>query len=95
MAEAISDGELLKEVAQKFAVGCTTVREACLEWGVYPPRYSASLPTSGFAILYHLLQGEKQIDIAKRLHITRQRVNNIAIEARKAGFVIPGNKRKR
>lgn len=66
--------------------------KCCIRFGVRPRR--ADGVGSGFSfntykILKGLLDGIPIIELAIDYNITRERINNIKIQAKKAGFVFP------
>lgn len=46
-------------------------------------------PTLAFRILYGLLQGESQSELARSYGVSRQRVHQILCAAKEAGFDVP------
>lgn len=77
------------EAAFAHGVSCTFVREACAEHGVAVESLANAKTASSYAILLDLHKGEgTQVEIAERHGVSRQRVGQIAAEARKAGWQV-------
>ena len=86
MADRVRKGASLSEVAQEFKVSLSSVKAACLEHDVEPARRAAPNVTA-LDVVAALLKGEEtQSDVARRLGISRQRVHQIVVEAKKAGI---------
>ena len=73
------------EAAIKFGVTYYMVSQSLMEHGL-SAKEKHSVPTSAFTILKSLLDGVPACDIARTRGITKQRVSQAAIAARKAGF---------
>lgn len=78
------------ETAAYFKVGPGIVRAACKEFGTVPlSGLKGSVGQRTIAILKRLLDGMPQVEIAKEMSISRQRVHAVAVEARAAGIQLP------
>ena len=80
MAALVASGSTLKQAAVAFGVSTRTVSRACKEHGVTQPR-PAPGPRRN-RILRALIAGVSAADIAEREGVSRQRVYQIAKEAR-------------
>lgn len=95
IAQAVADGHSVNAVARQFRVSLTTVYGACSEHGVVArrPKHDPTRPPrlSPFVILARLMAegtGAGYAEVARGLGISRQRVCQVAHEARLAG--VPG-----
>ena len=70
--------------------GCThsLVARSCKEYGVDMPRSGSVAGASSFVVLKRLLEGAKQIEVAREHNVSRERVRKIASNAREAGFAV-------
>lgn len=76
----------IAEIAATEHVNVATVQMACRNAGIEILKRQGPKAHRAMEILAGLLRGERETDVAARLGITRQRVNQVAIEARKAGI---------
>jgi DNA-binding NarL/FixJ family response regulator len=84
-AEAVGRGECPKKVAQRFGRGLAWVLTSARECGVRVP--SDRVPQR-FVVLAAVLRGETDIEIARKLNVTRQNVSALRRAAAKAGIPI-------
>ncbi len=97
MAEAVRSGKSADLVALDFARPVETVQSACREFGVpYPRKATTRLDQPGpgmVGIVADLLAGgQRQLDIAARRGMSRQRVQQIAAQVRAAGYPVKGRR---
>jgi transposase len=88
MASAVREGQELAEVAKAYGVSVGMLRRACREFGVPVARQRAT-KVNVFAILKALLDGQTRRAVAESLGISRQRVQQVAEEARAACWKLP------
>jgi predicted transcriptional regulator len=82
-------GMSLEEIAGEAKVSHATVRNVLQSAGVRPKRNdNRAMPSAGFRILAKLLKGEGDSDIARELGITRQRVHEVKMKARRFGIEV-------
>lgn len=91
IAETIKSEMLtLSTAAKRFKVCLRLCEMACIEHGVKPFREPPNrVSANSFSILKRLLDGARQVDLARELNITKQRVGQIATNAKRAGFKLP------
>jgi transposase len=90
----------LSEVCTETWLSDATVRAACREFGVElkkepkkePKKAPHGLKTRSFAILKLLLDGNRQVDIAREFDVSRQYVEQVRDKGVEAGFVFDGGK---
>ena len=62
------------EAIRKFRVSKQTVYDSCRQHGVVKPDGRANAPST-YKVVAALIRGEKQVEVARRLGISRQFVN--------------------
>jgi len=86
----------LSEVCDQTGLSEQSVRSACKEFGVElkaePKKAPYGLGTNSFRILRMLLDGKRQVDIAREFNVSRQFVEQVRDKGLKAGFVFEEGK---
>ncbi len=86
----------LSEVCAETGMSDASVRSACKEFGVElkkePKKAPHGLGTNSFGILKLLLDGKRQVDIAREFNVSRQFVEQVRDKGLKAGFEFKGGK---
>ena len=87
ISEEIKAGASLEDVAKKYNVTWSTVRLACIEYGVVPPKVLGKVSRLlQFKIVLLLIEGESSETLAKRFNVALHLVLDIKHDAKKAGF---------
>lgn len=97
LARAVKSGRSVDDVAAEFGVTGATVRMACHQFRVKLPATTTRGRPAGsrsrhFEIVAALLRGEREIDVAERMGVTKQAVHLVKQRAAEAG-VFDGLKR--
>lgn len=86
----------LSDVCTETKLSEAIVRAACKEFGVEfvkePKKAPHGLKTNSFSILRMLLEGKRQVDIAREFNVSRQFVEQVRDKGVAAGFVFKGGK---
>jgi len=85
---AIMGGEDIRTVAEQYGYAITTLYQYCHKAGVCVSGMKRSAGRT-MMILSAALKGECGAKIAERFGVSRQRVNQVIMEARSAGIEVP------
>lgn len=88
IANDIKNGMTLERAAKKHKVCNATIISSCKQHGVKITLKYRPVPTNAFFILKRLLDGQSPVDVAEKCEVTKQRVSQVRIAARKAGFKV-------
>ena len=87
IAEAIRNGDSVKQVCHDFSVTWNTVNNSCIEYGVvFPHGRTWETAVSSFGILKALLSGLSDAETAAEFNVSRLRIHQIRHLAISAGF---------
>jgi transposase len=91
IAKYCRQGHTLTEAAKHFGVSASLARLSCIEYGsqaVSPPSTGGGPAVSSLRVLKLLLDRVSRSDICERFGVSRQYVQQVVENARKAGFKI-------
>ncbi len=98
IAEYVRRGGTIADACAKFGLALCTVTNACKEHGVQYPRKAWVRFRVRGAVLHILAamfdRRRTQTSIATQFNVSKQRVSQVAIEARKAGIPLPDRRDK-
>lgn len=87
IASAITEGDNRADVARRFNVTPSWVRQACYEHGVKCPRQKYSVGVNSFRVLAGLRDGKTLEAVGKDVALTTERVRQIKDEAVEYGVL--------
>ena len=88
IAEFMKEHKDTQKAVAHFGCTLSLVSRACKEFGVDVPKTASVATVGSFVILKRLLDGAKQIEVAGERGISRERVRQVANNAREAGFAV-------
>ena len=78
----------IADVAAATGVTQQTIYRYCDTYGFEPPvKRPKTVARSTFEILKQMIDGHRDVDIAQEFFVSRQRVNQIRVEAERAGIL--------